>query len=151
MIEVREAELEDIEVVTGLLEAFIKEANLKGFGEYDRNRVIESSARMIQGQGSTIFLADNEDKTLGVLGLFLTSTWFSLALVAQETFWFVSPEGRGNGVGAALLKSAEFWARSQGAQNIIMAANANGTEEVANEAYLSFGYERTETHYRKEL
>ncbi|MCO6510723.1 MAG: GNAT family N-acetyltransferase [Aridibacter famidurans] len=65
--------------------------------------------------------------------------------------WFVLPEDRRNGVGSALVRSAEQWAKDNGCEE--MASDAEIGNERSLAAHLGLGYEVTSrlVHLRKEI
>jgi aminoglycoside 6'-N-acetyltransferase I len=65
--------------------------------------------------------------------------------------WYVEPSARGQGVGAALLRAAEAWARERGFTEM---ASDTEVENVASQrAHAALGYEETErlVKFRKSL
>ena len=52
--------------------------------------------------------------------------------------WFVMPEARGNGVGAALVSAAEDWARSLGCSE--MASDAEVENDASRRAHRALGF-----------
>jgi len=65
--------------------------------------------------------------------------------------WYVDEDLRGKGIGKALVKAAEDWARSQGLTEI--ASDTWLDNEVSIQAHLKMGYEETErlVHFAKKL
>jgi aminoglycoside 6'-N-acetyltransferase I len=65
--------------------------------------------------------------------------------------WYVDPEHRRKGIGAALVRSAEDWARRQGSTE--MASDAEIGNEISQRAHSRLGYIETSrlVHLRKEL
>ena len=65
--------------------------------------------------------------------------------------WFVVEEKRGRGIGAALLRAAEDWARAQGC--VEMASDTWITNEGSQRAHEALGYEEVDrvVVYRKTL
>ena len=65
--------------------------------------------------------------------------------------WFVEADYRRKGIGAALVKNAEDWARSRDCRE--MASDAEIGNELSIQAHTSLGYEETSrlVHLRKEL
>ncbi len=65
--------------------------------------------------------------------------------------WFVEPAFRRAGVGRALVRQAEAWARKKGCSE--MASDAEIGNDLSLEAHLKLGYEETSrlVHLRKEL
>lgn len=65
--------------------------------------------------------------------------------------WFVEPEFRRGGIGGALVREAENWARRRGATE--MASDAEIGNEMSLKAHLNLGYAETSrlVHLRKDL
>jgi aminoglycoside 6'-N-acetyltransferase I len=65
--------------------------------------------------------------------------------------WFVKPEFRRSGIGRALVREAESWARRRGATE--MASDAEIGNEMSLKAHLNLGYAETSrlVHLRKDL
>ena len=65
--------------------------------------------------------------------------------------WFVAPDQRGNGVGAALMRSAEGWSRQHGARE--MASDALSDNQPSELAHRALGFEVVDrcVHLRKAL
>lgn len=55
--------------------------------------------------------------------------------------WFVSKDTRRRGVGTALMKAAEHWARAQGCKQ--MASDAEIHNEISQQAHQALGFEPT--------
>lgn len=65
--------------------------------------------------------------------------------------WFVAPHARRRGVGRALMRAAEDWARAKGCAEIASDTEVHNVE--SQEAHERLGYERVETIvvYRRSL
>jgi len=65
--------------------------------------------------------------------------------------WYVSASHRRQGIGAALLRAAEEWARSQGCRE--MASDTQLTNELSQQVHHSLGFQVAERSilYRKSL
>jgi aminoglycoside 6'-N-acetyltransferase I len=61
--------------------------------------------------------------------------------VAFVEGWYVEPDARGTGVGAALIHAAEEWARSQGCTEIASDTEADNVSSAA--AHRALGFEET--------
>ena len=65
--------------------------------------------------------------------------------------WYVVPAWRRRGVGGALVRAAEGWARSRGCRE--MASDAHVENRVSAQSHHGLGYEEVERliHFRREL
>ena len=65
--------------------------------------------------------------------------------------WYVLPDLRGEGVGAALVKAAEDWARGEGCTE--MGSDAHADNEGSRRAHKALGYKekRPVVHFHKNL
>jgi aminoglycoside 6'-N-acetyltransferase I len=65
--------------------------------------------------------------------------------------WYVTPEVRGKGIGAALVQAAEDWARGEGCTE--MASDAHADNEPSRKAHRALGYDesRPVVQFRKQL
>lgn len=65
--------------------------------------------------------------------------------------WFVVPERRRQGIGGALVRAAEDWARSRGCQE--MASDARVDNRVSELSHRALGFEVTHrlVHFRRDL
>lgn len=65
--------------------------------------------------------------------------------------WFVEPEYRRHGIGRALVRAAESWARQKGSTE--MASDSEIGNDLSLKAHLNLGYEETSrlVHLRKDL
>lgn len=99
-------------------EAFVSEAKYPGSFKVD---VFKRNWAMILGnQMGALWVIREADKILGALGAILHPDINDGEPVAQETFWFVSPEHRGGTTGIRLLNEFETWAAMHGAKRIMV-------------------------------
>jgi aminoglycoside 6'-N-acetyltransferase I len=63
--------------------------------------------------------------------------------------WYVDPDCRGQGVGRALVKVAEAWAKSKGC--VEMASDTTPSYPVSPAAHAALGYQEVERYFRKDL
>jgi aminoglycoside 6'-N-acetyltransferase I len=71
--------------------------------------------------------------------------------VAYLEGWYVIPEARRQGVGAALVAAAEHWARGAGCREF--ASDAHVDNEVSHRAHVALGFTETgrSVNFRKDL
>jgi aminoglycoside 6'-N-acetyltransferase I len=100
------------------------------------------------------FVADDRGTLVGFVEVGLRSHAESCdpaRLVGYVEGWFVRPEVRKSGVGAALIRAAENWAREQGCREMASDAWIENVDSQA--AHQALGYEEVDrcVHFRKAL
>ncbi len=63
--------------------------------------------------------------------------------------WYVDSDVRGQGVGRALVRRAEAWARAEGCRE--MASDTTPAYPVSPIAHAALGYQEVERYFRKDL
>jgi GNAT superfamily N-acetyltransferase len=116
---------------------FIPEVFVKTWGNLIRMNLgvlfgLEKDGRLVGGLGAILFPDPNDGE-----------------LVANELFWFVSKEHRGQGL--KLLEVFEGWAADFNVKRVSMVHLENLSPKALNRLYRSRGYRVVETHYFKEL
>ncbi len=100
----------------------------------------------IESPDGVVLLAEaRSGHVVGMLGLLIFAHPLSGQRTAGEICWWVEPSARGTGV--QLLKAAEGWATTHGAETLQMVAP---TDQVAT-IYERYGYTLSEVAYVKAL
>jgi aminoglycoside 6'-N-acetyltransferase I len=125
--------------------ALILEASLREPGNKATSR---------QGEALGAFVAEQAAGRLGgfiELGLRKYADGCDTSPVGYIEGWYVDPNLRQQGVGAALVRAGEEWARTQGCTE--MASDCLLDNEVSFRAHLAVGYEEAErlVHFRRTL
>jgi aminoglycoside 6'-N-acetyltransferase I len=107
-----------------------------------------------QGKGPPVFVAERAAGQLGgfiELSLRKYADGCNTSPVGYIEGWYVDPEMRRQGVGAALVRAGEAWARLQGCTE--MASDCLLDNEISFRAHLAVGYEEAERliHFCKRL
>lgn len=90
-----------------------------------------------QGRDKVLFVAEEDDVWLGVVGAFVRVNPKEVHLVAM----WVDPRGRGRGVAKALIRAVAGWAHERGALRVLLfVQEANGP---ARALYERAGFEST--------
>ena len=146
MVNVRWANVSEIEKIVPLLDAY------RQFYEKPSDAALSRailSARMSGEQSKVVLATDETGVALGFVQLYPLFSSLSMSL-EESSVWllndlFVSPQARGRGVGAALLKFAQDWSAAEGLGYLMLeTAKTNAT---AQSLYESQGWQRDEMYY----
>ena len=97
-----------------------------------------------------IVLVDDQRRAMAAAGLF-PAFMDSRSLMAQELFWWVSPEHRGSGVAIELLEAIESAAKRMGAKALLMLCIDHLDGERVAEIYKRRGYRAAERMFMRKL
>jgi GNAT superfamily N-acetyltransferase len=106
-------------------------------------------SEMMARPGTVVLIADHQGVAVGVLTVHLFPALHATEPTAWLTAVVVDEKFRGRGVGAALLRYAEEWARQRGAQRVSLTSALRRTR--AHEFYKTHGYEQTGVRLAKVL
>lgn len=84
---------------------------------------------------------------VGVLAGFIAPQFMTGQPIAQEVFWYVSPEHRGGTAGVKLFLEFEKWATDNKAYGIVMASLSENPQ--VGDLYRRKGYTHLESHHLK--
>ena len=115
----------------------------------DASEIPGRLARMAERPGTTVFVAELHHKPVGVVTVHLFPSLHTSEPVAWLTAVVVDEAMRGTGVGSALVKHAEEWARRQGATRLALTSHLRRVE--AHEFYKKRQYEHTGVRLAKDL
>lgn len=148
---IREATLEDLEVLTHIGEKFFNMTDLGKVTDYDPESLTFTLKGLIDGDSGVILVAEKNGKIIGVVGAVLAPFYFNLKhIVCQEFFWYVLEEHRGGSTGGRLFMAAERWAKDNGADSMCMVALGCNYEEVSR-FYIKKDYFKQETNFLRRL
>jgi GNAT superfamily N-acetyltransferase len=94
-------------------------------------------------------VAERDGRVVGMAGVHLQRTYEANGEVARIMSFVVSSEERGQGVGRGMISAVEDWARSRGAEEIMLTAHKR--RAGAHEFYRRMGYDHTGYRFYKEL
>jgi len=115
----------------------------------DASEIPERLERMRERPGTTVFVAEQGGKAVGVVTVHLFPSLHTSEPVAWLTALVVDETVRGSGVGSALVKRAEEWASRHGATRLALTSHLRRKE--AHEFYKRRDYEQTGVRLAKEL
>lgn len=103
---------------------------------------------MNAGAGGILML-ENEGNPRGMLGFLQYPDINDGETVITETFWYVLPQHRGDGL--KLLRKFEDVAKERGAKRVIMGHLKALMPEALSHLYTRLGYKELETTYIKDV
>lgn len=137
----------DIPRAVAMGRRFIAETSYQGGIADNPERLALTAQRLIEGEDSALFLAEQDTGIVGMIGVYTYTHPYSDELFATELFWWMDPEKRGAGI--RLLRAAEAWARERGAK--VLQVVAPKSNERLGVLYERLGFARVETCYQREL
>jgi len=103
---------------------------------------------ILKGTG-VVFVIEREGQIVGGLGGIKGPDLHYPRIIAVETFWFVLPEHRGEGL--KLMEKFEQWAVDQKCDAVAMVHLSDSQPKVLEKIYARKGYSLVEKHYLKVL
>jgi GNAT superfamily N-acetyltransferase len=138
---IRQATVEDIDLVSDLIKSFIN--SLPEYGlSFDSDKLFDMFT-----DGTHVCLIDDEGNGFIAGKVFEEVTSHKKYLM--EMAWYVLPEHRG--IGVDLLKAFEDYGRNNGIETVVMVAINNGMYDIVSRFYKQNGYSLMETHFMRRL
>lgn len=141
-------DFEQAQKVVEMGERFMREGRFKDH-EYDPEGVWQVLAGTLKFPSKFFIGLDSEYRGLILMGM--SKHYFSTYQWATDFAFFVNPEHRGNGLAVELLKSAEDWAKANGASEITILHNTGINTDTASRFFNGVGYETKGHIFTKEL
>ncbi len=151
MVHVRRAELKDVTALVYLGVTFHAAAKLEDSHPFDPAFLATTLRRLIRAPNACILVACEGDTIVGTAGFVTLRNFFSKVVMANEQFWWVSPEYRGHKAGQTLLLALEEAAREMGCDILNMVALEILSPDRVGAFYKSNGYALQEHIYSKRL
>jgi GNAT superfamily N-acetyltransferase len=142
---VREAAPADIETLRRLAYESWPDAPFRDVEPNDV-RIIESAQWGLTNPDAKCWLLEDDGVAVGVLGVLLTTHTFTGQRIGIQWWWWIRPEAR-NGSGLKLLKSAEEWAKANGAVALQLIAPSANLRSLCER----LGYAPIEMMYQKDF
>lgn len=145
---IREARIDEVRKVTEFMKQFEQHT---GFVKVDVEHATKQYERFIKNNiGAMIILEDdNTGELYGGIGVVALPDIHCGTLTAVETFWFVSPEHRGQGL--KLLKAFENWGKEKKCKRLALIHLTDSFPEILEKIYIRKKYKLVEKHYLKEI
>jgi GNAT superfamily N-acetyltransferase len=147
---IREALVSEVRAVTTYMKRF---ESCSQFVRVDIDHTTKIYENIISsGSGAMLVLVDESgslESIVGGLGCMKGPDLTFPRIIAIETFWYVAPEYRGNGL--KLIKAFEAWAKKNNCDACAIIHLADSFENRLPRIYNRLGYVLAEQHFIKEL
>jgi len=152
MPSVRVATKEDIPAYMDLAAAFVATTPINHVVPFDREGTAAFVEKALANPDMLILVAEDGGQIVGITGALLYPMYFNPAkLVAQELWWYLTPETRGRQTAKMLFQTIEKWAKDKGAEAMFMIALADARVDTLAKVYKRNGYTPVERTYMKGL
>ena len=149
---VRNAIAEDLPQYLPLGQAFHAASPMRDIMPFDAEGFSDFFLQAVRNPNMGVWLAEDDNKIIGIAGALFYSMYFSpSSTVAQELWWWLTPEARGKGAGQALYNMLESWATAKGATALFMVALEDENAEKMGQIYIRKGFCLMERTYVREV
>lgn len=149
---VREATVADLDAYVELLAHFHAASPMHGVADYDPVGIRAFLAASLENSNIALFVGELDGKIVGVTSCLLYPMYFNPGYeVAQELWWWLTPDARGSGVGQAMFKRIEAWAKEKNARALFMIALEDERAAAMEKVYFRAGFRPLERTFIKEL
>lgn len=149
-VTVRRPEYADLGKYTELAMQFIAASPVSGVMPIDPNGVADFLVRSMDNPVVGLWLAEKDGAMVGICGALHYPLYFNPQhIIAQELWWWLTPEARGSGAGQALYKTLEEWAQENDAAALFMIALDDDRVEKTSKFYARAGFKPLERTFIK--
>ena len=147
---IRLATINDIAGILPLAVKFIEYSPLSGKTFINYGDLSDTLSMMISEDKQACWVMVVEGKIVGMSGAMIFPFYANRDYqIAQELFWYVAEEHRGNG--KQLLNAMENWSTSRGAKALHMISLETDSAKAMDRYYKRSGFNPIEHTYSKEL
>ena len=149
---VRRATAEDLEQYLLLGAAFQQASPVHRLLPFNKEGFTDFFLSGLEEPDMGMWVVENNGKIIGIAGAVIYPMFFSRSnKVAQELWWWILPEARGNGIGKKLYDAIESWASARGAKALFMIALEDENTSKMEQIYRNNGYRPMERAFFKEV
>jgi RimJ/RimL family protein N-acetyltransferase len=151
-LNVRQATAEDLDAYIELLAHFHESSPMRGVAPYDPEGIRAFLSASLENTNILLLVGELDGQIVGVTSCLLYPLYFSPGYqVAQELWWWLTPAARGSGIGQAMFKAIEAWAREKDARALFMIALEDERAAAMEKVYFRAGFRPLERTFIKEL
>jgi GNAT superfamily N-acetyltransferase len=152
MPSVRVATTADIPAYMDLAAAFVATTPVSHIIPFDRKGTAAFVTASLDNPNMLVLVAEEADTIVGITGALAYPMYFNPGkLVAQELWWYLTPDARGGSTSKLLFQTIENWAKDIGAEAMFMIALADARVDTMAKVYKRSGYAPVERTYVKGL
>lgn len=147
---IRLATIEDIPAILPLSVKFLAESPMSGKTVIDSNGLSDFLTGLVDMINAELWVVTSGLEVVGMSAVLMFPFYANPRYnIAQELFWFIDKDHRGEG--GRLLEEMEKWAKASGAQSMHMISLETPSVKVMDRYYKRSGYTPIEHTYSKEL
>jgi GNAT superfamily N-acetyltransferase len=151
-LNVRQATASDLDAYIELLAHFHESSPMRGVAAYDPEGIRAFLTASLENSNILLLVGELDGQIVGVTSCLLYPLYFSPSYqVAQELWWWLTPAARGSGIGQAMFKAIEAWAREKNARALFMIALEDERAAAMEKVYFRAGFRPLERTFIKEL
>jgi hypothetical protein len=147
---IREANQDDVIVLTGLVNGFFANGELDGTGLEPDSDTIEFFIRDLLDDGGKVFVAEIEGQIVGAIAGRIAPWMFNYNIsILVELGWFIPKESRERYPMAAmsLRKTFHKWGKARGATVLIMSSTTREESPRVRQFYEKSGLKHVDSNY----
>lgn len=142
---IREAIAADIPALVAMGQRFLHGTPYRDLIADSPEHMAKIGHLLVTSPDGVMLVAERDGIPVGMIGVLICPHHLSGERIANEVFWWVDEEARGQGV--RLLRAAEQWVKAQGVTAMQMVA----PNDRVGKLYERFGYTAIEVAYRRSL
>lgn len=125
---------------------------MRGVAPYDIDGIRDFLTASLDNSNILLLVGELDGEVVGVTSCLLYPLYFSPNYqVAQELWWWLTPAARGSGIGQAMFKQIEAWAKDKNARALFMIALEDERAAAMEKVYFRAGFRPLERTFIKEL
>ena len=138
----------ELETICKFGRSFAEESNA---GEFEDKIFLDSMNKLLSAGKAKVFILEINNKIAGMLGVLCYKNYFNSKLRVQELFWWVDHEYRNTRDSIKLFNKVEEWAKSIGADEVMVSSTATMNVDKLEKFYTKKGFRKMDITYIRSL